>query len=544
MGPDSFGITVVRSAATTATGSGLVSVYSPRFTAGAEHLGTCVVEPASADCSYTVQQASGSIELIATAATGSALTGWGAGCTQEVGNACLVEFDAPGSDSIEVAFSLVTVPVKVEVSVAPDTIDIHGTGPAGVLRSNHGHVLSFSSGVVTFWDFEVPPTGLDVTLTVEPSSGNVVRYIYGFLTLLTHNVIVCGAVDFVASCTFSMRPNELPPGPVLGLAIKLEPPPPPPPPPPGGVQRYVATNGRDGSNACTDFNDPCLTIQHAVNAATAGDLITVASGPYVGVVNVSKAVELRGTRGSTVLSGQFAIGDGVAQNLTGDALISGFTIAPGAGADTGIRVGPLAIGNVEISQVDVSGFDRGIAANLSGGDLSITDATIQNNADDGIHIQGRGDVTLRSVDVIGNGADGIQFSGVGSAGSATLISIADAVIENSGQAGVQVETMEGGSFSMVRSCISGNGRDALQDPNLGQAGVTLSDLSGVSFPANGNNITGNHAGGISVASSSPAPNFRNNWWGTPAGPTGTNGATGTVDVSSPAPAPIPGTPCS
>jgi hypothetical protein len=106
--------------------------------------------------------------------------------------------------------------------------------------------------------------------------------------------------------------------------------------------------------------------------------------------------------------------------------------------------------------------------------------------------------------------------------------------------------MQGGSFSLVRSCVEGNGRDALPGGQVAeaQAGVALSDLNGVSFAANGNHITGNHAGGVSVTSSSGLPNFRNNWWGTPAGPSGTNGATGTVDVSSPAAAPFPLDHCS
>ncbi len=67
--------------------------------------------------------------------------------------------------------------------------------------------------------------------------------------------------------------------------------------------RYVATTGTDGSNDCLDSDDPCATIQHAVDQASAGDEIRVAQGVYtdlhvvdgiISVVRVGKDLTIRG----------------------------------------------------------------------------------------------------------------------------------------------------------------------------------------------------------------------------------------------------------
>ena len=58
----------------------------------------------------------------------------------------------------------------------------------------------------------------------------------------------------------------------------------------GPVTRYVATEGSDASNVCTDDLNPCRTLGHAVGQANTSDVIDLAAGTYneAGLVIVKK----------------------------------------------------------------------------------------------------------------------------------------------------------------------------------------------------------------------------------------------------------------
>ena len=59
--------------------------------------------------------------------------------------------------------------------------------------------------------------------------------------------------------------------------------------------RYVATSGSDSSNSCTDYNNPCASIQHAVDVSGwEGDEIRVASGTYFTPIYIAKQMTIRG----------------------------------------------------------------------------------------------------------------------------------------------------------------------------------------------------------------------------------------------------------
>src|SRR5262245_35915613 len=47
--------------------------------------------------------------------------------------------------------------------------------------------------------------------------------------------------------------------------------------------RYVAPSGSDSGNDCANSASPCATVQHAVDVASPGDVIKVATGVYTGV---------------------------------------------------------------------------------------------------------------------------------------------------------------------------------------------------------------------------------------------------------------------
>jgi hypothetical protein len=70
----------------------------------------------------------------------------------------------------------------------------------------------------------------------------------------------------------------------------------------GGGNRFVSTAGSDGSNTCTDKDNPCRTVEHAVTVANAGDTVRVAEGTYIEQVTVDKSLEIQGAgRDKTVI---------------------------------------------------------------------------------------------------------------------------------------------------------------------------------------------------------------------------------------------------
>ena len=48
----------------------------------------------------------------------------------------------------------------------------------------------------------------------------------------------------------------------------------------GPITRFVAPNGSDAGNDCTDVLNPCATITHAVDEALDGDIINLEAGTY------------------------------------------------------------------------------------------------------------------------------------------------------------------------------------------------------------------------------------------------------------------------
>lgn len=97
--------------------------------------------------------------------------------------------------------------------------------------------------------------------------------------------------------------------------------------------RYVDdTGGADGANTCLTKGSPCLTVNHAVVQAAAGDTIKVADGSYAELVAVNKRVHLEGAQAGIDARGRTGAetvmnGSQGAFNVTADgASVDGFTM--------------------------------------------------------------------------------------------------------------------------------------------------------------------------------------------------------------------------
>ncbi len=126
---------------------------------------------------------------------------------------------------------------------------------------------------------------------------------------------------------------------------------------PAAFTRYVATEGNDGggTSSCTSSSLPCRTVQQAVNVATDGDEIRVATSVYTGVqahngvtqvVYINKTVILRGGYTTTNWTTPYPLtqpttldagGQGRVVYITGDVspTLDGFIVAHGNA--TGLR---------------------------------------------------------------------------------------------------------------------------------------------------------------------------------------------------------------
>jgi fibronectin-binding autotransporter adhesin len=130
--------------------------------------------------------------------------------------------------------------------------------------------------------------------------------------------------------------------------------------------RYVAPNGADSSNPCTDGHAPCATLQHAVDVANPGDEIRVASGTYAGVqaragmtqvAYISKTVTIRGGYTTT----NWTTSDSGSNPTTFDAQSQGrvFFIARDPAAGSGQVISPT------IEKLRITGGNAG-ASGLTG----------------------------------------------------------------------------------------------------------------------------------------------------------------------------------
>jgi uncharacterized repeat protein (TIGR01451 family) len=169
----------------------------------------------------------------------------------------------------------------------------------------------------------------------------------------------------------------------------------------GSTIRYVAPapTGYDSGNSCMEVDNPCATIQHAVDIADAGDEIRVASGTYTAtgsnVVTITKSI--------TIIGG-FEPPDWTTSVSSSTTRIDGERARRGIEVKHGV--------NATIAYLMVTRGRYGMGGGLflrSASWVDISNSKIEDNEslstyllDGGGGLQAWGDVTLRNTEIISN----------------------------------------------------------------------------------------------------------------------------------------------
>lgn len=152
---------------------------------------------------------------------------------------------------------------------------------------------------------------------------------------------------------------------------------------------YVSTTGND-TNDCTSPATACLTLQAAINYASAGDTINVEAGTYpvAGVVTVNKTLNLKGAQAGLDARSRFE-SESILENSGGlyvtadNVIIDGFTVqnsTSGAFTGYGIAMGAGSSGTQIINNIiqdNIVGI--GLANNPAGNQAVIQHNVIRNN---------------------------------------------------------------------------------------------------------------------------------------------------------------------
>ncbi|MFS8530153.1 pectinesterase family protein [Sphaerobacter thermophilus] len=182
------------------------------------------------------------------------------------------------------------------------------------------------------------------------------------------------------------------------------------------ADRWVAVGGDDDGNDCLDEDNPCATIQHAIDVAESGDTIHVGAGTY------REDLTLPADKSDLTLSGAGADRTsitGVAGNkfftitlTSADTTIEGFTIRRPAGVENSIAIswGYQGSGSTVRNTV-ITGYPTGIYVSSGVDGATITNNTISGNGN-GILLEARADnVTIASNNITGNNVKTLEPEG-------------------------------------------------------------------------------------------------------------------------------------
>jgi hypothetical protein len=247
------------------------------------------------------------------------------------------------------------------------------------------------------------------------------------------------------------------------------------------TDRFVSPFGDDlgGANDCSSPDQPCKTIQQAVNQSGSGDLIELAGGTYFENVTVSQSVTIQGDAFNPSIVNGGAAGPVFLINSGNTVALTMLTITNGSAGDAAGNVGGGIKnngGSLMVVQCTIngntatgSGSGGGGIFNSASGTLTVINSTISGNQDTGTNGGGggvfnSGTATLVNTTINGNTATGTNAAGGGilSAGGATL-NFTNTIVSGSGTSGDcdNLGTIGTNSHNLVQdgSCspaVSGN----------------------------------------------------------------------------------------
>lgn len=244
-----------------------------------------------------------------------------------------------------------------------------------------------------------------------------------------------------------------------------------------GSTRYVSSSGDDTDNDCTDALNPCLTVQHAIDQASAGDTVAVA-GVHDETVLVLRSITIVQWPGaaSAVLDGTNTnTGDPMLWVDGADALVppavtlSGLSIENGASNDGILVTGAasLTVADATISQNAGNGLRV-----ESDSTATVENSALTNNGGSGLVVQSNSTATVQNSAISYNSDAGIL------ADAGNTVTVENSTIANNSGSGVY----DAGTATILRSTIKGN---------ISSAGAGIGVDSGGTLLVGESTLTGN-----------------------------------------------------
>lgn len=197
--------------------------------------------------------------------------------------------------------------------------------------------------------------------------------------------------------------------------------------------RYVAVTGSDeGNNGCLSMESPCRTVQHGIDMAEGGDVVSIGSGTFKEEIKVDKALTVVGQGPASVLEGESTTKPAV--KLLSDAALRNLRVRGGddeGWAAAGVVISgsgtTASFNGVTVEQTPVETDGTNAVSVGYGSALTIEGSTVMGTVPDALMVNGSAAVIDSSVGVaaVRRSADAIFAS------SAATVEVAGSTITNS-----------------------------------------------------------------------------------------------------------------